>query len=130
MTQPKPKPPAAITLTPAAADRVNHLLADKPDQTFVRIGVKKGGCAGMEYVFDLADELDPGGEFVEQDGARVAVEGTSLLFLLGSELDYEVTDLHAKFVLNNPNQSDACGCGESVTLTPAQIVLEERDNSA
>ncbi len=114
-------PKAALTLTPAAVERVKDLLAKKSNQEFVRIGVKKGGCAGMEYVFDISDELDAGGEMVEQDGARVGIEGTSLLFLLGSTLDYQISDLHAKFILTNPNQTDACGCGESVTLSTAEL---------
>ena len=117
MTRSRPK---AVTLTDAAAERVKSLMADK-DAGYLRVGVKNGGCAGMEYVMDYVVEPDPLDERVEDQGVEIVVDSKSLLFLLGSQLDYEVTPLHAKFVFKNPNESDACGCGESVTLTPAKL---------
>jgi len=118
MARPRPK---AVTLTEAAADRVKSLMATKPETGYLRVGVKNGGCAGMEYVMDYVSEPDPMDERVEDQGVEIVVDAKSLLFLLGCQLDYEVTPLHAKFVFRNPNETDACGCGESVTLTPAQL---------
>lgn len=112
--------PKAVTLTEAAAERVKALMA-KNGKGFLRVGVKKGGCAGMEYVMDYVSEPEPLDERVEDQGVEIVLDAKSLLFLLGSKLDYEVTPLHAKFVFRNPNETDACGCGESVTLTPVQM---------
>jgi iron-sulfur cluster assembly protein len=112
--------PKAVTLTEAAADRVKKLMADR-DAGYLRVGVKNGGCAGMEYVMDYVAEPDPLDERVEDQGVEIVVDAKSLLFLLGAQIDYEVTPLHAKFVFRNPNETDACGCGESVTLVPAQL---------
>lgn len=112
--------PKAVTLSDAAAERVKSLMA-KSDKPYLRVGVKNGGCAGMEYVMDYVAEPDPLDERVEDKGVEIVVDAKSLLFLLGSQLDYEITPLHAKFVFKNPNETDACGCGESVTLTPAKL---------
>ena len=112
--------PKAVTLTEAAATRVKKLMADR-DLGYLRVGVKNGGCAGMEYVMDYVAEPDPLDERVEDQGVEIVVDAKSLLFLLGAQIDYEVTPLHAKFVFRNPNETDACGCGESVTLVPAQV---------
>ncbi|XBQ15556.1 MAG: iron-sulfur cluster assembly accessory protein [Oceanicaulis sp.] len=112
--------PKAVTLTDAAAERVKSLMA-KSEKGFLRVGVKNGGCAGMEYVMDYVDEPDALDERVQDKGVEIVVDAKSLLFLLGSQLDYEVTPLHAKFVFRNPNETDACGCGESVTLTAAKL---------
>jgi len=112
--------PKAITLSDTAADRVKSLMS-KTDKGLLRVGVKNGGCAGMEYVMDYVGEADPLDERVEDKGVEIVVDSKSLLFLLGCQLDYEVTPLHAKFVFKNPNETDACGCGESVTLTPAKL---------
>ena len=112
--------PKAVTLTEAAATRVKKLMADR-DLGYLRVGVKNGGCAGMEYVMDYVAEPDPLDERVEDQGVEIVVDAKSLLFLLGAQIDYEGTPLHAKFVFRNPNETDACGCGESVTLVPAQV---------
>lgn len=117
MARPRPK---ALTLSETAAARVKSLMAGK-GAGFLRVGVKNGGCAGMEYVMDYVAEPDPLDERVEDQGVEIVVDSKSLLFLLGSQIDYEVTPLHAKFVFRNPNETDACGCGESVTLVPAQM---------
>jgi iron-sulfur cluster assembly protein len=111
--------PSVVTLTPAAAARVRELLAVNPDKIGLKIGVKNGGCAGQEYVFSLTDVVSSFDEAVDFDGARVVIEGKAILYLIGTEIDWEVTPLASKFVFRNPNQTDACGCGESVTITPA-----------
>lgn len=111
----KPRPPA-LSFTAAAMARLHEILDGQPDGAGVRMGVKKGGCAGMEYVFDLCPAAEPFDEVVEQDGVRAFIDPKSLLFVLGSEVDFVSDDLSSRFVFNNPNQTDACGCGESVTL--------------
>ena len=117
MNRPRPK---AVTLTDAAAERVKALMA-RSGKGFLRVGVKNGGCAGMEYVMDYVEAPEPLDERVEDQGVEIVIESKALLFLLGSTIDYEVTPLHAKFVFKNPNETDACGCGESVTLVPAEL---------
>ena len=109
--------PKAVTLTDAAAERVKSIM-DKRGAGFLRVGVKNGGCAGMEYVMDYAEAPDPLDERVADKGVEILIDSKALLFLLGSQIDYETTTLHAKFVFNNPNETDACGCGESVTIVP------------
>ena len=112
--------PKVLTLTPAAAARVTAIMASKgPEIAGLKIGVKKGGCAGMEYTMEWAATAGKFDEIVEQDGARVIIDPQAVLYLLGTEMDYRVDKLSAQFVFNNPNQSGACGCGESVNLTPA-----------
>ncbi len=86
---------------------------------YLRVGVKNGGCAGMEYVLDYADAPEPFDELVEDQGVKILVKSDAVLFLLGSMIDYETTRLASKFTFRNPNQTDACGCGESVTIAPA-----------
>jgi iron-sulfur cluster assembly protein len=111
-----------VTLTKVAEDRIHDIIAGAPDAADgIRVGVKNGGCAGMEYTVDLVSEPDPKDDMVESNGAKVYVAPEAVLFLLGTELDYEVTKLRSGFVFNNPNQSSACGCGESVMLTPAEL---------
>lgn len=117
MARPRPK---AVTLTDTAAERVKALMA-KNGKGFLRVGVKNGGCAGMEYVMDYVSEPEPLDERVEDQGVEIVIDSKALLFLLGSMIDYEITPLHAKFVFRNPNETDACGCGESVTLVAAQL---------
>ena len=116
--RPRPK---LVTLSDPAAKRVRELMESK-GQGFLRVGVKNGGCAGMEYVMDYADAPAQFDEVVEDNGVSIVVDAKAVLFLLGSEIDYEVTPLHAKFVFRNPNQTDACGCGESVTIIPAKAL--------
>ena len=94
--------------------------AEKP-YAGLRVGVKNGGCAGSEYVLDYAEEAAPLDERVEDDkGVKILIDPKAVLFLIGTEIDYEVTRLSSKFVFRNPNQTDACGCGESVTIKPAE----------
>ncbi|MEL6800949.1 MAG: iron-sulfur cluster assembly accessory protein [Pseudomonadota bacterium] len=103
----------AVTITPRAAAQISKLMA-KDGHQGLRIGVKKGGCAGMEYTMDYVDEVDPLDEVVETDGARVMIAPMAQMFLFGTEIDYEVSLLEAGFKFSNPNVEDACGCGESI----------------
>ena len=104
---------AAVTLTPIAAKQIARLM-EKQSSQGLRIGVKKGGCAGMEYTMDYVSEVNPMDEVVEQDGARVMIAPMAQMFLFGTEIDYEVDLLQAGFKFNNPNVAEACGCGESI----------------
>jgi iron-sulfur cluster assembly protein len=92
----------------------------------LRIGVKKGGCAGMEYTMDYVAEIDPNDEVVEQDGARVLIAPMAQMFLFGTEIDYEVSLLEAGFRFRNPNVTDACGCGESIKFKDVEELEAER----
>jgi len=112
----------AVTLTEAAAERIRTLMASR-SAGYLRVGVKNGGCAGMEYTMDYVTEPETMDERVEDQGVEIVVDAKSLLFLLGCRIDYEVTPVHAKFVFRNPNETDACGCGESVALAPARQAL-------
>jgi iron-sulfur cluster assembly protein len=118
--KPKRPRPKVLTLTPAALERVRTIMAQKGEGVAgLKIGVKKGGCAGMEYTMDWAETVGKFDEVVEEDGARVIIDPQAVLYLLGTEMDYRIDKLSAQFVFNNPNQKNACGCGESVNLTPA-----------
>ena len=103
----------AVSMTPAAATQIARLM-DNDGHQGLRIGVKKGGCAGMEYTMDYVCEVDPHDEVVEQDGARVMIAPMAQMFLFGTEIDYQVSLLESGFVFNNPNVTEACGCGESI----------------
>lgn len=113
--------PQVMRLTDAAAERIKAVMAkaDRPNAA-VRVGVKNGGCAGMSYYMEYADQADPLDEVIEDKGVRILVDSKAVLFLLGTEMDYKVDKLSAQFVFNNPNQTGACGCGESVQIAPAQ----------
>lgn len=117
--RPRPK---VITLTDAAADRVKEIMA-KSDNACIglRLSVENGGCAGMSYKLEYATEVNPLDEVVEEKGVKVMIDPKAILFIIGTEMDYVVEKLSAQFIFNNPNQTDACGCGESVMLTPAQL---------
>jgi iron-sulfur cluster assembly protein len=119
-TTPRRPRPKVLTLTDAAVSRLKSIMASKgPDVAGLRIGVKKGGCAGMEYTMTWATGVEKFDEVVEQDGARVIIDPQAVLYLLGTEMDYKTDKLSATFVFNNPNQKGACGCGESVNIEPA-----------
>ena len=117
--RPRPK---VVSLSDSAAERVREIMAkaDKP-YAGLRVGVKNGGCAGQEYVLEYAASANPMDEVVEDKGVTILVEPKAVLFLIGTEIDYEVSKLSAKFVFRNPNETDACGCGESVTIEPATL---------
>jgi len=124
LTPAAPRPrrprPKVVSLTPAAAARVQEIMgkAEKP-YAGLRVGVKNGGCAGQEYVLEYAEAANPLDEVVEDNGVTILIEPKAVLFLIGTVIDYETTKLSAKFVFRNPNETDACGCGESVTIIPA-----------
>ena len=118
--RPRRPRPKAVTLTDAAAARVREIMANaEKDYVALRVGVKNGGCAGQEYTFAYAEQIEPLDEVVEDKGVTILIELKAVLFLIGSEIDYETTKLASKFVFRNPNETDACGCGESVTIIPA-----------
>jgi iron-sulfur cluster assembly protein len=116
--RPKPK---VMTLTELAAERVREIMSrsDRPVEA-LRIGVKNGGCAGMEYTMEWAERQEKLDEVVEDKGVKILIDPKAVLFLLGAEMDYRVDKLKSGFVFNNPNQTSACGCGESVQLKPAR----------
>ena len=119
MASSRPRP-QVIRLTDAAADRIKYVMANAANPVVgVRVGVKNGGCAGMAYTMEYAEKVAPADEVVEEKGVRVLIDPKALLFLLGTEMDYKTEKLSAQFVFNNPNQTSACGCGESVELKPA-----------
>ena len=103
----------AVTMTEAAATQIRKLMSEG-DKKGLKIGVKKGGCAGMEYTMDYVDEIDAHDEVVEQDGARVLIAPMAQMFLFGTEIDYKTSLLESGFAFTNPNVTEACGCGESV----------------
>jgi iron-sulfur cluster assembly protein len=109
-----------VSLTDAAANRVRDIMAraERPIAG-LRVGVKNGGCAGMSYTMEYAEEIRPQDEVVEDKGVTVLIDPKAVLFLLGTEMDFQTTKLSSGFVFNNPNQTSACGCGESVAITPA-----------
>jgi iron-sulfur cluster assembly protein len=113
--------PQVMTITDAAAARVQEIIAnsDKP-LLGVRVGVKNAGCAGMSYTMEFADEIGKYDEVVEDKGVKIVVDPKAIMFLLGTQMDFRTEKLSATFVFNNPNQTSACGCGESVAITPAK----------
>ena len=117
MARPRPQ---VMRLSDAAAARIKEILA-KADRPLagVRVGVKNGGCAGMTYTMEYAERIEAADEVVEDKGVRVLIDPKAVLFLIGTEMDYKTDKLSAQFVFNNPNQTSACGCGESVKLKPA-----------
>jgi len=119
MSTARPKP-QVMKLTERAAERIKAIMADQGAAgAGLRIGVKKGGCAGMEYTMEWAAEQKPFDEVVEQNGAKVLIDPKAVMYLLGTEMDYRTEKLSSQFVFSNPNQTGACGCGESVNLAPA-----------
>jgi iron-sulfur cluster assembly protein len=120
VVRPRRPRPKVVTLTEAAAARVQEIMARSESPCIgLRVGVKNGGCAGQEYVLEYAREAGPLDEVVEDKGVKVLIDPKAVLFLIGSEIDFVTNKLSAKFVFNNPNETDACGCGESVTIVPA-----------
>ncbi|MFT6071741.1 MAG: iron-sulfur cluster assembly protein [Alphaproteobacteria bacterium] len=120
----KPRPnkprPSAIRVTDIALQHLVTMMEKAPDGTIgIKLGLKNAGCAGMSYVMDYTQQADVSAEIVDLGVVKIFIDAKSLLFLLGMEMDYEITKLKAGFVFNNPNQTDACGCGESIKLVPA-----------
>ena len=118
--RPRPK---VVSLTDAAAARVTEIMG-KAEQPYagLRVGVKNGGCAGQEYILEYAEAANPLDEVVEDHGVTILIEPKAVLFLIGTVIDFEVSQLSAKFVFRNPNETDACGCGESVTIVPGRAL--------
>ncbi|MFN3627800.1 MAG: Fe-S cluster assembly scaffold SufA [Parvibaculum sp.] len=115
--RPRPK---IVTLTDAAAERVRQIMtkAERP-VVGLRVGVKNGGCAGMEYTMEWAEEQKPFDELVEDKGVKLLIDAKAIMFLIGTQMDFQTSSLKSGFVFNNPNQTSACGCGESVQIKPA-----------
>jgi iron-sulfur cluster assembly protein len=121
-TNPRPRRerPKAVRLTDAAAARIRDIMTDADGKyQGVRVGVTNGGCAGMSYTMDYAEDVKPLDEVVEDKGVKIFIDPKAILFLIGTEMDFVREKLGARFVFNNPNQTAACGCGESVSITPA-----------
>ena len=116
----------AMTLTPAAARQIRRLM-ERDGSEGLRIGVKKGGCAGMEYTMDYVSDVDANDEVVEQDGARVMIAPMAQMFLFGTEIDYQTSLLESGFKFRNPNVSEACGCGESIKFRDVEDLAADRD---
>ncbi len=118
--KPRRERPKAVKLTDAAAARIRAIMADAQGKYLgVRVGVTNGGCAGMSYTMDYAEDVKPLDEVVEDKGVKIFIDPKAILFLIGTEMDFVTEKLGARFVFNNPNQTAACGCGESVSITPA-----------
>ena len=111
-----------MTMTEAAAARVRAIVENsRPEAKGIRVGIKTGGCAGMEYTIDLVTEPNPRDDLIVRDGASVWVDPSAVLYLLGTQMDFETTTLRSGFTFSNPNQTSACGCGESVELKAADL---------
>ena len=122
---------AVMTMTDAAAARVKQIVASSgPEAQGVRVGIKKGGCAGMEYTIDLVTAANPKDDLMEHDGARVWIEPSAVLYLLGTQMDFEISRIRSGFTFVNPNQTSACGCGESVELKPADLAALAKQREA
>ena len=122
MAQINPRP-KVMSLTDAAAERVRQIIARSERPVLgLRVGVKNGGCAGMEYTMEWANEQKPFDEVIEEKGVKVLIDPKAILFLLGTEMDFQSSALKSGFTFNNPNQTSACGCGESVQLKPAEAL--------
>lgn len=126
---PRPKP-QIMTVTDRAAEQVRAVMKTKPEAVALKIGLKKGGCAGMEYTLDWAEEVGKYDEVIETNGVKLLIDPMAVMYMFGTEMDYQVDKFSAQFVFNNPNQTSACGCGESVELTPADPALYRRDDAA
>ena len=117
--------PKVVSLTDAAADRIKEIMTNSDkDIIGLRVGVENGGCAGMAYTMEYAEEKNPLDELVEDMGVAILIDPKAILFLFGTEMDFLVDKLSSGFVFNNPNQTSACGCGESVTIVPAVLPAE------
>lgn len=122
---------AVMTMTDAAADRVKQIVSNSgPDAKGIRVGIKKGGCAGMEYTIDLVTEANAKDDLIEREGAKVWIEPSAVLYLLGTQMDFETTKMRSGFTFVNPNQTSACGCGESVELKPADLAALAKQREA
>jgi iron-sulfur cluster assembly protein len=120
--RPRRERPKAVRLTDAAAERLREIMASSEGKYLgLRVGVVNGGCAGMSYTMDYAEAAQPFEEVIEDKGVKVFIDPKAIMFLIGTEMDFVREKLAARFVFNNPNQTAACGCGESVSITPAKL---------
>lgn len=120
-TRPRRERPKIVRLTDAAAARISEIMTDADGRYLgVRVGVTNGGCAGMSYTMDYAEAAGAFDEIIEDKGVKIFVDPKAVMFLLGTEMDFKREKLASRFVFLNPNQTDACGCGESVTITPVK----------
>ena len=114
-----------LSLTPSAVEHLKSILKDSPEaNNIIKLGVKNAGCAGMAYTMDYVDEVNDNDEYIEVEGIKLVIDPKAILFLIGTQMDYEQSAPNSGFVFNNPNQTDACGCGESVTLVEADIPVD------
>lgn len=121
-SRPRRERPKAVRLSDAAAERIREIMASAEGKyKGVRVGVTNGGCAGMSYTMDYAEDVRPLDEVIEDKGVKIFIEPRAILFLIGTEMDFVREKLGARFVFNNPNQTAACGCGESVSIAPAKL---------
>ena len=124
-SRPRRERPKVIRLTDAAAARIHDIMAQSDGRYIgVRVGVKNGGCAGMSYTMDYAESVAALDEVVEDKGVRILIDPKAVMFLVGTEMDYQREKLAARFIFKNPNQTEACGCGESVVIQPAEDKTE------
>ncbi|HEX4295896.1 MAG TPA: iron-sulfur cluster assembly accessory protein [Rhizomicrobium sp.] len=121
-SKPRRERPKAVLLSEAAAERIREIMASAEGRyQGVRVGVTNGGCAGRSYTMDYAEDVRPLDEVIEDKGVKIFIEPRAILFLIGTEMDFVREKLGARFVFNNPNQTAACGCGESVSIAPAKL---------
>jgi iron-sulfur cluster assembly protein len=122
-SRPRPK---AVTLTEAAAARLRAIIEKSGNEIAgLRVGVKNSGCAGMGYTMEYAKSIEPHDEVIEDQGVKILIDPKAIMFLLGTRMDYKEEKLSSGFVFNNPNETSACGCGESVTIAPVKAELIE-----
>ena len=106
-----------IKLSDNAANRIKEIISSAKNDTLgVRIGVKSGGCAGMEYVLEYAKDINPKDEMIEDKGVKVFIDPSAIIYLIGTEMDYKKNEFSSSFVFNNPNETERCGCGESFKI--------------
>ena len=117
--RPRRERPKIIRLSDSASFRIHEIMNGADGRYMgVRVGVVNGGCAGMTYTMDYAESVGPLDEVIEDKGVKIFVDPKAVMFLIGTEMDFKREKLGSRFLFLNPNQTDACGCGESVAITP------------
>ena len=106
-----------IKLSDNAANRIKQIMSKADSAAIgVRVGVKSGGCAGMSYIMEYANEIKPNEEVIEEKGVKVFIDPKAIMYLLGTEMDYKQQKFSSQFVFKNPNETERCGCGESFKI--------------